>query len=82
MDARTSQNKLNTTARDLQSRLIAPCFVQDGEQIRPDVPALFRRLLLFETYILQTVQFKEFVPLGAFGSRWGRKGYPNRDLHC
>jgi hypothetical protein len=63
MDSRTSENKLNATARDLQSRLIAPCFVQDGEQIRPDVPALFRRLLLFETYILQTIQFKEFVPL-------------------
>src|SRR5438309_11827432 len=50
---------------DLQSRLISPCarFVPKGEQAIPDVPALFRRLMLFETYILQTIRFKEFVPL-------------------
>ena len=50
---------------DLQTRLISPCakFVPDGEQAVPEIPALFRRMLLFETYILQTIRFKEFVPL-------------------
>jgi hypothetical protein len=55
----------NLRVGDLQSRLISPCarFIPDGEQAMPDVPAIFRRLMLFETYILQTVRFKEFVPL-------------------
>jgi len=50
---------------DLQSRLISPCarFVPEGQHAIPDIPAMFRRLMLFETYILQTVRFKEFVPL-------------------
>src|ERR1039458_8938640 len=48
---------------DLQSRLISPCLVADGINVTPNVPALFKRLLLFETYILQTVRFREFIPL-------------------
>lgn len=48
---------------DLQSRLISPCLVEDGTNVTPNVPALFKRLLLFETYILQTVRFREFIPL-------------------
>ena len=50
---------------DLQSRLVSPCsrFNPDSAQTILDVPALFRRLLLFETYILQTSNFKEFVHL-------------------
>src|ERR1017187_10857799 len=51
------------TPMDLQSRLISPCLVADGIHVTPNVPALFKRLLLFETYILQTVRFREFIPL-------------------
>lgn len=36
--------------------------MRDGE-LRPDIAALFRRLLLFETFILQTVRFKEIPVL-------------------
>jgi hypothetical protein len=48
---------------DLQSRLISPCLIQDGKNVSPSVPDLFKRLLLFETYILQSVRFREFIPL-------------------
>jgi hypothetical protein len=50
---------------DFQSRLISPCrrFDAGGTQTIPDIPAILRRLLLFDTYILQTNNFNEFVPL-------------------
>jgi hypothetical protein len=57
----TSSGKVLPT--DLQSRLISPCLIEDGTKVTPNVPALFKRLLLFETYILQTVRFREFIPL-------------------
>lgn len=49
---------------DVQARLISPCvnFRTDGEVV-PDIPAMLKRLLLFETVILQTIRFREFVPL-------------------
>jgi hypothetical protein len=50
---------------DIQRRLIAPCavFLPDGQRAIPDTTALLRRLVLFDTYILQTIRFKEFIPL-------------------
>ncbi len=48
-----------------QDRLIAPFpeLTQEPETPNSHVPALLRRLLLFDTYILQTIRFTEFVPL-------------------
>lgn len=56
---------IGTLVEDLQSRLIMPCakFVPEDQQAIPDIPSMLLRLLLFETYILQTIRFKEFVPL-------------------
>lgn len=50
---------------EFQSRLICPCLeaAADDSSITPDIPALFRRLLLFETYILQSVRLSEFPRL-------------------
>ena len=38
-------------------------FLPDGQRAIPDTTALLRRLVLFDTYILQTIRFKEFIPL-------------------
>jgi hypothetical protein len=48
----------------LQPRLISLCvsFGLEGE-IVPNIPVMLKRLLLFETFILQTIWFREFVPL-------------------
>ncbi len=50
---------------DLQSRLLSPCsrFDPYNSQNILDVPSLFRRLLLFETYILETGNLLELVQL-------------------
>jgi len=57
------QDSASASSGDLQTRLISPCLIERGKEVVPNVPALFRRLLLFETYILQTIRFKEFPPL-------------------
>ena len=50
---------------DLPSRLIGPCarFLPETREVTVDIPALMRRLLLFDTVVLQTIRFAEFVPL-------------------
>lgn len=50
---------------DLQSRLVAPCADFDPALSRavPNISALFNRLLIFDTYLLQTTRFKEVPPL-------------------
>jgi hypothetical protein len=50
---------------ELPARLIGPCarFVPENREVIVDIPALMRRLLLFDTVILQTIRFAEFVPL-------------------
>jgi hypothetical protein len=49
----------------IQNRLIAPYpELPLGTKVENlYVPPLFRRLLLFDTYILQTIRFNEFIPL-------------------
>lgn len=50
---------------DLQTRLIAPCAepVPQQKAVTLGAAALLRRLLLFDTYLMQTIRFREFVPL-------------------
>jgi hypothetical protein len=59
------QDNKHAPSGDLQSRLISPCarLAPENRQAIPDVAAIFRRLILFDTYIVQTIRFKEFVPL-------------------
>jgi hypothetical protein len=50
----------------IQRRLIGPCLERNTATLRypvPDVPALMRRLLLFELYILQSIRLTEFPTL-------------------
>jgi hypothetical protein len=51
----------------IQRRLIAPraVFLPDGQRTIPDTTALLWRLVLFDTYILQTIRFKEFIAASA-----------------
>ena len=50
---------------DLHSRLIAPLPPPYGstELVSHFAPTLLRRLLVFDTYVLQTVRFTEFYTL-------------------
>lgn len=59
-----SQEQESRPKQDIQERLIAPCVVfgSDGEPI-PDISGMLRRLLCFETYILQTIRLREFFAL-------------------
>lgn len=50
---------------DWRDRLISPCIRIDPEsqEVIPEIPSLLVRLLLFDTFVLQTCRFQEFPPL-------------------
>lgn len=49
---------------NIQERLIAPCAAVDAKgSVFADIPALLNRLLIFETYYLQSVRLREFNSL-------------------
>lgn len=50
--------------QNIQERLVAPCAaVRAGGSVFADIPALLNRLLIFETYYLQSVRLREFNSL-------------------
>jgi len=46
---------------DIQKRLISPCasFSPENDEVTVDIGALIRRIILFDTYLLQSIRLKE-----------------------